>query len=197
MTRVAIYVRYSSENQREASIEDQVEVCRRYADRQGWSVVEIYDDRAASGASRFRAGLARMSSDAEAHKFDVLVCESIDRLGRKLADVADLFDRLSFLRIQVHATSIGLLTPMHVGIMGTMAQMTLADLREKTRRGHSAEHARDASRAAWPTATRSCRQHRAAAMPGSVGSRRPRPVWFGASSPNSAPANRPARSPAI
>ncbi len=49
--------------------------------------------------------------------------------------MADLFDRLVFLRIQVHATSIGQLTPMHVGIMGTMAQMTLADLREKIRRG--------------------------------------------------------------
>jgi site-specific DNA recombinase len=65
----------------------------------------------------------------------VVVCESIDRLGRKLADVADLFDRLTFQRIEVHATSIGLLTQMHVGIMGTMAQMTLADLRDKTRRG--------------------------------------------------------------
>ena len=133
--RAAIYARYSSDNQRDASIDDQVEICRRYAERQGWTVAEIYDDRAASGASRFRAGLSRMVSDAEVGRFEVLICESIDRLGRKLADVADLFDRLTFRGIQVHATSIGLLTPMHVGIMGTMAQMTLADLREKTRRG--------------------------------------------------------------
>jgi hypothetical protein len=76
-----------------------------------------------------------MLADAEAGRFDVLVCESIDRLGRKLADVADLFDRLSFRGIRVHATSIGLVTQMHIGIMGTMAQMMLADLREKTRRG--------------------------------------------------------------
>jgi len=133
--RAAIYARYSSENQRDASIEDQVEICRRYAERQSWTVTDTYDDRAASGASRFRAGLSRMLSDAEAGRFDVLICESIDRLGRKIADVADLFDRLTFRGIQLHATSIGLLTPMHVGIMGTMAQMTLADLREKTRRG--------------------------------------------------------------
>ena len=39
-------------------------------------------------------------------------------LGRKLADIADLFDRLSFLRIEVHATSIGPVTQMHIGIMG-------------------------------------------------------------------------------
>jgi site-specific DNA recombinase len=133
--RAVIYARYSSENQREASIEDQREVCRRYIERQGWTLVDSYEDAAISGASRFRAGLARLMTDAESNRFDFVVCEAIDRLGRKLADVADLFDRLTFRQIQVHATSIGLLTQMHVGIMGTMAQMTLSDLREKTRRG--------------------------------------------------------------
>ena len=133
--RAVIYARYSSENQREASIADQVEVCRRYIERQGWRLVDTFDDAALSGASRFRPGLVRLGSEAEAGRFDVVVCEAIDRLGRKLADVADLFDRLTFRRIEVHAVSIGKLTQMHVGIMGTMAQMTLADLRDKTRRG--------------------------------------------------------------
>ena len=134
--RAAIYARYSSENQREASLEDQTELCRRYAERQGWTVVQVYSDRAASGASTFaRPGFLKMLSDAESGWFDVLICEAIDRLGRKLADVADLFDRLTFRRVAVHATSLGLVTQMHVGIMGTMAQMTLSDLREKTKRG--------------------------------------------------------------
>ncbi|HEY6432147.1 MAG TPA: recombinase family protein [Acetobacteraceae bacterium] len=133
--RAAIYARYSSENQREASLEDQREVCRRYIDRQGWTLIEIYEDAAISGASRFRPGFARLTAEAEAGRFDVIVCEAIDRLGRKLADVADLFDRLTFHRVQIHATSIGLITQMHVGIMGTMAQMFLSDLREKTKRG--------------------------------------------------------------
>ena len=130
-----IYARYSSENQREASIADQHEICRRYIERQGWTLIGSYEDAAVSGASRFRTGLARLMTDAEAGGFDIVVCEAIDRLGRKLSDVADLFDRLTFRQIQVHTTSIGQLTAMHVGIMGTMAQMTLADLREKTRRG--------------------------------------------------------------
>ena len=34
--RAVIYARYSSDNQREASIDDQVEVCRRLIDREGW-----------------------------------------------------------------------------------------------------------------------------------------------------------------
>ena len=36
MIKVAIYARYSSDNQREASIEDQFRLCREYAQRQGW-----------------------------------------------------------------------------------------------------------------------------------------------------------------
>ena len=133
--RAVIYARYSSEQQREASIADQREVCRRYVERQGWVLGESYEDAALSGASRFRPGLARLMADAEAGRFDVVVCEAVDRLGRKLSDVADLFDRLAFRRIAVHATGLGPLTQMHVGIMGTMAQMALTDLREKTRRG--------------------------------------------------------------
>ena len=135
LVRAVIYARYSSDAQREASIEDQIEVCRRYIARQGWSLGATYDDRALSGASRFRPGFQKLLLDAKAGAFDVVVCEAIDRLGRKLADVADFFDQLSFHRVQVHATAIGPVTQMHIGIMGTMAQMTLADLREKTRRG--------------------------------------------------------------
>ncbi len=133
--RAVIYARYSSENQRAASIEDQVEVCRRYAQAQGWRIVERYEDAAISGASSHRPGFQKLLHDAERRQFDVVICEAIDRLGRKLSDVAAMFDRLTFFGIKVHASSIGALTQMHIGIMGTMAQMTLSDLREKTKRG--------------------------------------------------------------
>ena len=134
--RAVIYARYSSDNQREASLADQVEVCRRYIERQGWTVTGTYDDAAISGASsRLRPGFQRLLAEAEARRFDVVVCEAIDRLGRKLADVADLYDRLSFAGVQIHAVSIGHVTQMHIGIMGTMAQITLSDMRDKVRRG--------------------------------------------------------------
>lgn len=96
MLRAVIYARYSSDHQREASIEDQLEVCRRYAERQGWKIVEVYADQALSGASRFRPAFQQMLADAEQRRFDVIVVEALDRLSRKLADVADLHDRLSF-----------------------------------------------------------------------------------------------------
>jgi hypothetical protein len=50
MKRVEIYARYSTDNQRNASIEDEVRECRARAEREAWMVVEEYADHAISGA---------------------------------------------------------------------------------------------------------------------------------------------------
>jgi len=50
MTRVALYARCSSDQQREASIEDQLRLCRLHAEKQSWIVADSYNDRAVSGA---------------------------------------------------------------------------------------------------------------------------------------------------
>ena len=97
--------------------------------------VATYSDAAISGASRQRPGFLRMIGDAELHKFDIVVCEAVDRLGRRLADTSDLHDTLAFRGIKMHATSIGEITQLHIGVMGMMAQMALKDLGEKTKRG--------------------------------------------------------------
>ena len=57
MTRAAIYTRFSSHMQREASIEDQERLCRERAEREGWEVAALFADRALSGASMLRPGL--------------------------------------------------------------------------------------------------------------------------------------------
>jgi DNA invertase Pin-like site-specific DNA recombinase len=49
--KVAIYTRYSSDNQRDASIADQLRLCREFAARQGWTVVQEFTDHAISGAT--------------------------------------------------------------------------------------------------------------------------------------------------
>lgn len=46
MTSAAIYARFSTDLQRNASIEDQIRVCREHAERQGWQVVQCYTDHA-------------------------------------------------------------------------------------------------------------------------------------------------------
>ena len=62
MTKVAICARYSSDNQREASIEGQFRLCREYAKRQGWQLVESCSDQAISGGQPAAAGASRRSS---------------------------------------------------------------------------------------------------------------------------------------
>jgi hypothetical protein len=54
--KVTIYARYSSDKQRDASIADQMRVCRAFAERQGWTIAQEYSDRAVSGATLLRAG---------------------------------------------------------------------------------------------------------------------------------------------
>jgi site-specific DNA recombinase len=79
--RAVIYARYSSELQRDASIEDQVRVCRRRIDAEGWSLQRVYSDHGASGASHLRAGYQALLHDARRQQFDVVVAESLDRLS--------------------------------------------------------------------------------------------------------------------
>jgi DNA invertase Pin-like site-specific DNA recombinase len=128
MPRIAIYARYSSDNQRDASIEDQIAVCRRHAERQGWSVVECYSDRAISGASLLRPGIQALMEDAGKKVFDIVLAEALDRLSRDQEDVAGVFKRLSFAGVQIVTLSEGEISPLHVGLKGTMNALFLKDL---------------------------------------------------------------------
>ena len=64
--RAAIYARYSTDVQREASIEDQVRLCRELARNSGWVVGKVYADHAQSGASALRPGYQRLLEDTDA-----------------------------------------------------------------------------------------------------------------------------------
>ena len=48
--RAVIYARFSTDQQREASIEDQVRQCQAFLAGKGWSFVRTYEDRAMSGS---------------------------------------------------------------------------------------------------------------------------------------------------
>ena len=74
--RVALYARDSTENQREASIEDQVRVCRATTEQNGWTVVQTYADYAVSGTTLARPGYQSILADARADHFAIVVAES-------------------------------------------------------------------------------------------------------------------------
>src|SRR5262249_2101079 len=125
--RAVIYARYSSDLQREASIEDQVEICRRLIAREGWRLAATHPHRALRGACCNSPTYQPLLADAERGGFDIVVCEALDRLGRKLADIADLYDRLAFRGIKLYAANTGEISQLHVGLLGTMSQLYLAD----------------------------------------------------------------------
>ena len=133
--RAVIYARYSSDNQREASIEDQIRVCRGQIDQHGWEYMTAYTDSAVSGASILRPGYQKLLEDARSHEFDVVVAEALDRLSRDQADIATLYKLLTFLDIKLLTVAEGEITELHIGLKGTMNALFLKDLAQKTRRG--------------------------------------------------------------
>ncbi|MBV0914217.1 recombinase family protein [Anianabacter salinae] len=135
MTRAAVYARYSSSMQRDASIEDQVRICQARALREGWDIVQTFSDVAISGATMQRPGLQSLLSHAESGRIDVVLAEALDRLSRDQADVATLFKRLSFHGVRIVTLAEGEVSELHVGLKGTMNQLFLKDLADKTRRG--------------------------------------------------------------
>ncbi|WP_249729459.1 MULTISPECIES: recombinase family protein [unclassified Chelatococcus] len=134
--RAAIYSRFSTDLQSDRSIEDQVALCRRFAERNGYVVTATFDDRARSGASVFgRDGLARMMEMARARGMDVIVVEALDRLSRDMADLAGIHKQLEFLGIEIVAVNGGRVDTAAIGIHGLVGQMQREEGARKVRRG--------------------------------------------------------------
>ncbi len=133
--RAAIYARYSSELQRDASIEDQVRLCRERIDQEGWTLTATYTDHAMSGASRLRPGYQKLIEDARSRKFEAVVAEALDRLSRDQEDIARLYKQLSFAGVKLLTLAEGEISELHVGLKGTMNALFLKDLASKIRRG--------------------------------------------------------------
>ena len=132
---VAIYARYSSENQRDASIEDQFRICREFARKQGWHIQREYSDHAISGASLMRPGFQAMMAEALRGKVDIVLAEALDRFSRDQEDTAGLFKRLTFAGVKIVTLAEGDITHLHIGLKGTMNALFLKELADKTRRG--------------------------------------------------------------
>jgi site-specific DNA recombinase len=136
MKRAAIYARFSSELQNERSIEDQVALCRSDAQREGLHVVAVHEDRARSGGSLFgRDGVAALMHDASQRRFDIVIVEALDRLSRDVADLANIYKRLSFAEVELRAVHDGPVDEMLVTMRGLFGQYFRKGLKNKIRRG--------------------------------------------------------------
>lgn len=84
MTVAAIYARFSSDRQRDESIEIQVEHCEALIEREGWTLGEIYTDYAKTGTNDKRPSFKRCIEDGKAGAYDVLVIYKLDRFARNV-----------------------------------------------------------------------------------------------------------------
>lgn len=106
----AIYARFSSDNQKESSITDQIADCRALAEREGYKVPPnlIFVDSAVSGTSRKgRDGAADLIAAIREESFEVLLCESQSRLARDVEFYAFLSKRLRSHQIGFHSVHDG------------------------------------------------------------------------------------------
>jgi len=83
-----IYARYSSDTQREESIEGQLRECKEYAEQQNMTVVTTYIDRAASARTDDRPEFQKMILDSAKKQFDVVLVWKLDRFARNRTDSA-------------------------------------------------------------------------------------------------------------
>lgn len=135
-----IYARYSSDNQREESIEGQLRECKEYAERNGMTVISTYIDRALSAKTDNRPQFQQMVQDSDTHTFEVVLVWKLDRFTRNRYDAAFYRRELRNNHVKVVSVTEKISdTPegiMMEGMLDTIAEYYSAELSEKVKRGH-------------------------------------------------------------
>lgn len=88
MQKAAIYCRFSSDNQREESIDAQVRAIREHCDKNKISIVKIYSDEAKSATTDDRPQFLNMIKDSSKGIFDLVIVHKLDRFARNRYDSA-------------------------------------------------------------------------------------------------------------
>ena len=135
-----IYVRYSSQSQRDVSIEQQIRHCKAFADRQGIQIVNIYEDRALTGTNDNRPGFQKMIHDAERSNWDYVIVYTLDRFARNRYDSAVYKRQLKNLGIKVLSAMENISDDPSGVLMESMleglAEYYSAELSQKIKRGN-------------------------------------------------------------
>ena len=141
MPRAVIYARFSSDMQREESIDAQVRACTAYAQSKGYNIIDTYIDEAKSGRDvTKRDAYNQMLADAMEDKFDVIIFHKVDRNSRNELNYFKFKDKLEKLGIcyEYAAQHIDALSPegqMMETMMVGMAAYYSRNLAKETKKG--------------------------------------------------------------
>lgn len=134
-----IYARYSSDNQREESIEGQLRECKAFAEKNDSQIIGTYIDRALSAKTDNRPDFQRMIKDSEKGLFDTVIVWKLDRFARNRYDSAHYKSILRKNGVKV-ISATELISDSAEGILlksmlEGMAEYYSAELSEKVVRG--------------------------------------------------------------
>lgn len=134
-----IYARYSSDNQREESIEGQLRECKEFAEKNDIQIVDTYIDRALTAKTDNRPNFQKMIKDSEKRAFDVIIVWKLDRFARNRYDSAHYKAMLKKRNVRV-LSATEQISPGAEGILleavlEGMAEYYSAELAEKVIRG--------------------------------------------------------------
>ena len=139
--RAALYARFSSDIQKDRSIEDQFTELERAVKRLGFKIDKrhYYADRGVSATSLFeRPGLTRdLLGAAQRGEIDVVLVEATDRLARSRADTFYLADRFKFHNVKLF-TPAGEVSDLQLTFEGHSNEDFIKKLSMRVKRGHNA-----------------------------------------------------------
>ena len=134
-----IYARYSSDSQREESIEGQLRECREYAERNNMTIVGTYIDRALSAKTADRPEFQHMIKDSAKELFEIVLVWKLDRFSRDRYDSARYKVLLKKNNVRVvsatEVISSGADGILLESVLEGFAEYYSADLAEKVNRG--------------------------------------------------------------
>ena len=139
--KAVIYARYSSDNQREESIEGQLRECTAYCQKNDITILRTYIDRAMSAKTDHRPDFQRMIRDSAKGLFDVIIVWKLDRFARNRYDSAHYKAQLRKYGVKVLSATENISDGPEGIILESMlegmAEYYSAELSEKVIRGHT------------------------------------------------------------
>ena len=134
-----IYARYSSDNQREESIDGQIRECKEFAEKNDIRIIDTYIDRALSAKTDNRPSFQQMIKDSSKGLFDVIIVWKLDRFARNRYDSAHYKNILKKNGVKVisatEAISSGAEGILLESMLEGYAEYYSAELAEKINRG--------------------------------------------------------------
>lgn len=135
MKKVALYARVSTDKQ---TTENQLNELRAVANHMGYVITQEYVDNGISGAKprSDRPSLDAMMKDAVRGRFDMVMCWSIDRLGRSLQNLVEILNELQSIKVDLYFLQQGMDTSTSSGrmmfsIFGALSEYERSLIRER------------------------------------------------------------------